>query len=404
MAKRLANRLDPLTVKKLVGDPAKGKPPVPGRHPDGWNLYLVVDPSGAARWSFMYRSRVTGKRREMGLGSYHPEANGLAKARARAVEARGQLADELDPVTVKKTRQAVMTFGTLADEIMAKKEKDFRSTTAAARTKRALEHYCQPIRDIPVNKIGTEEVLSVLRPIWSAKAETARKVRGSIEEVLNAAKARGMRTGENPAAWRGHLDHILERKRPAPVKHHAAMNRDALPGFMAGLRSRDATAARALEFQVLCASRPGEVHNATWDEFDLDGGVWTIPAAKMKGERIHRVPLSARAVEIVREMKEFATSEYVFPGAKPGKPMTGPVFDRLMARMKVVGVTAHGFRSTFRDWATEVGGYPRELAEIALSHVVGDATERAYARGDALDRRRAMMEGWSKFCAGDGHA
>lgn len=398
MARRAINRLDPLTVKKLIGDPKKNKPAVAGRHPDGWGLYLVVEPNSSARWSFLYRSRVTGKRREMGLGS--TVAVSLALAREKAADAREALAKGNDPITEKRASAAIPTFGQAADELMSRKEKELRSKGARDRAKNALEVICKPIRDTPVNLVDTEAVLSVLRPIWSTKSETARKARGLIEQVLAAAKAKGHRTGDNPAALKGHLDHWLDKRPKGSVEHHASMHRDDLPDFLALLRSKDATSARALEFQVLTAARPGEAIGARWSEIDLQAKLWTIPAARMKADREHRVPLSPRAVEILQEMTVMPDAEFVFPGSRPGRPMSGAAFERLLTRMKVVDVTPHGFRSTFRDWAGEVSSFPRELAEAALSHVVGDATERAYARGDALEKRRKMMITWANFCAG----
>jgi integrase len=393
MGKRETNRIDPLTMKRLI------KAKVPGRHPDGWGLYLVVEPVGSARWAFMYRSRTTGKRREMGLGS--TEALGLAEARLAARDARELLAEGKDPITERKTLIVVPTFGEYADTwYKIKKEPDLKSKQAKARAKYALEHHCKPIRDLPLNKVDTAAMLKVLEPIWTASPEAARKARGLIEQVLDAAKVSNYRTGENPAVWRGQLSTQLSKARPA-VKHHASMSRDDLPAFMLALRAREATAARALEFQILTAARPGEAIAASWDEFDLEAKLWTVPASKMKGERVHRVPLSDRAVAIIKEMDRFREGAFVFPGAKSGKPLSGPVFERLMDRMKVTGATPHGFRSTFRDWAGEVSHYSRELAETAISHVVGDATERAYARGDALEKRRKMMADWATFCGND---
>jgi len=214
---------------------------------------------------------------------------------------------------------------------------------------------------------------------------------------LNAAKAKGYRKGENPAVWRGHLDHLLPKPSALDRGHHAAMKREELPGFVAELRARPATAARALEFVILTACRTGEALGATWDEIDLKEKVWTVPAKRMKGGVEHRVPLAPRALEILEEMKAIRNGPFVFPGQKKDGAMTGAAFDRLRDRMKVSDITSHGFRSTFRDWCGEVTSFPRELAEAALAHTVGDATERAYRRGDALERRRKLMEAWAKF-------
>lgn len=393
MARREINRLDPLKVGRLI------KAAVAGRHADGLGLYLVVDPSGAARWVFLYRRRGEDRKREMGLGSAH--AVTLKRARERATEARAMLAEGEDPIEARRAVVAIPTFGEMADAVLANKEAEYRSQAAKNRAKRALEVYCAPIRPTRVDRVDTEAILAVLKPIWSDKPETAQKARGLIEAVLNAAKAKGYRTGDNPAAWRGHLDHLLAKRQKLTKGHHASMERQALPGFVSALREREAVSARALEFVILTACRAGEALGARWDEMDLEAKVWTIPADRMKSGKEHRVPLSARAVEIVEGMKASRIGPFVFPGQKPDRPMWHMSFDNLMSRMEVTGVTTHGFRSTFRDWAGEVSSYPRELAEAALAHVVGDQTERAYARGDALEKRRAMMEAWAKFCAGD---
>jgi integrase len=396
LARREINRLDPLKVASLI------KNKQAGRHADGGGLYLVVEPNGAARWAFLFRWRASraapgaGKLREMGLGS--TLAVSLKKAREKAAIARGHLADGLDPIVARKAEEGVPTFGQVADELVAVKVAESRGKATEARLKRALEVYAADLRPMRVDQVDTEAVLGVLKPIWSEKAETAQKTRQLIEAVLSAAKARGWRTGENPAAWRGHLDHLLPKRSKLDQKHHAAMSRDEVPAFMMALRARDAMAARALEFLVLTAARAGEVLGATWDEIDLQAKVWVVPAERMKAGREHRVALSGRAVEILQELHDVKTGPLVFPG-QGGKRMSGMSFDKLMARMKIEGVTTHGFRSSFRDWCGEVSTFPREVAEAALAHTVGDATERAYRRGDALEKRRKLMEAWAGFCS-----
>jgi integrase len=391
MAKREINRLDPLSVPRLI------KAAAAGRHADGLGLYLVVDPSGAARWVFLYRRRGENRKREMGLGSAHTVT--LKRARERAADARGLLSEGQDPIEAKRAVVVIPSFGEVADDVLANKEAEYRSQAAKNRAKRALEVYCEPIRSTRVDRIDTEAVLGVLKPIWSDKPETAQKARGLIEAVLNAAKAKGFRTGDNPAAWKGHLDHLLAKRQKLTKGHHPSMDREALPAFVANLRTREAVSARALEFTILTACRAGEALGARWDEMDLEANVWTIPAERMKSGKEHRVPLSARAAEIVESMKANRIGPFVFPGQNPERPMWHMSFDNLMERMGVEGVTTHGFRSTFRDWAGEVSTFPRELAEAALAHVVGDQTERAYARGDALEKRRKMMEAWATFCS-----
>lgn len=397
MAKRDSYRLDPLKVASLI------KAPTPGRHADGGGLYLVVEPTGSARWAFLFRwrsNRATpgaGKLREMGLGSSGSVS--LKRAREKAAAARANVADNIDPIAARKAEEGIPTFGEVADEVMATKTAESRSKASEARLKRSLEVYAADIRAMRVDAVDTAAVLSVLKPIWTTKTETAHKTRGLIEAVLNAAKAKGYRSGENPAAWRGHLDHLLAKRSKVDRNHHAAMPRGELPAFVAALGTRKAVAALALEFVILTACRAGEALGATWAEIDLKEKVWTIPGERMKAGRLHRVPLSDRAVEILEEVKKLG-ADLLFPGQGKKKQMSGAAFDRLMERMKVTGVTTHGFRSTFRDWCGEETTHPRELAEAALAHAVGDQTERAYRRGDALERRRELMTAWANFCSG----
>lgn len=399
MARREGNRLDALTVTRLI----KGK--VAGMHPDGWGLYLVVDANGASRWLYLYRSKVTGKRREMGLGTAMGPGSRmvvpLQRAREKAGDARSLAADGKDPIEVKKAESAVETFGQVADRFLEKKNKELNSKGAQDRAKHALQVICAPIRDLPVNMVDTKSVLSVLEPIWTAKPESARKARGLIEGVLSAAKAAGMRSGDNPATLKGHLDHWLEKRGKDDVEHHPSMKLADLPGFMAALRTKDATSARALEFQILTAARPGEVIGAQWEEIDLKARVRTIPGKRMKAGREHRVPLSPRAIEILEEMGKFKEGAFVFPGGRAGRPMSGAAFQRLLTRMKVADVTPHGFRTTFRQWVRDVSKFSFELGEAAIAHVPGDATVQAYVRSDALEKRRPMMTAWATFCVSE---
>lgn len=403
--KRDSNRLDTLTVERMKnasGDGDKKSPLKPGRHADGGGLYLVVEPSGSARWAFIFRWRDNpgrpgaGRLREMGLGSLG--AVTLRRAREKATAARASLADGVDPIAARKAVAGIPTFGEVADEVVAVKAAETDSKASVARLKRALEVYAAELRPLRVDSVDTAAVLAVLRPIWLTKSETAHKARGLIEAVLNAAKAKGYRSGENPAAWRGHLDHLLPRQSKAGRGHHAAMARGDLPAFMVALRQREAISALALEFLILTASRMSEVTGATWSEIDLDQKVWNRPAERMKNRRAHRVPLSPRAVEILEKVAAGRTGDFVFPGAGDGRSLSGGAFDALVRRMGVEGITTHGFRSTFRDWAGEETTFPRELAEEALAHTVGDQTERAYRRGDALEKRRALMDAWARYC------
>jgi integrase len=249
-----------------------------------------------------------------------------------------------------------------------------------------------------VDRITTDDVLSVLKPLWNDKLETASRLRGRIERVLDAAKAQGLRSGENPARWRGHLDQLLPKRQRLARGHHAAMNYSDVPVFMSDLQARQATAAVALEFAILTAARSGEVRGARWEEIDLDRAVWTVPPRRMKGGREHRVPLSQRARNIVNTMYEGRNSDFVFAGQKPGRPLSVQAFLRLLSRMKIEGVTVHGFRSAFRDWAAECTNFPNEVCEAALAHSIGNQVEAAYRRGDLFDKRRKLMDAWAVYC------
>ena len=384
--KRLGNRITEETLKTA------------GRHADGGGLYLSVGPGEARRWVFLYRWR--GRLKEMGLGSFN--AVTLAKARERAAEARGQVAEGIDPIEAKRALKAIPTFGELADEFIQAKQAEWVNDKHKAQWAMTLETYAAPLRSLRVDRVETADVLSVLREVWLEKPETASRVRGRIERVLDAAKAKGFRSGENPARWRGHLDHLLPKRQKLTRGHHAALPFAEVADFVARLREREGMAALALEFVILTAGRSGEVRGATWGEIDLKAKVWTVPAERMKAQREHRVPLSARAVEILTQLQPLATGEpgcLVFPAAN-GKALSDAAFSALLMRMGIErgSVTPHGFRSSFRDWAGESSTFPREVAEAALAHTVGNATELAYRRGDALEKRRKLMDAWAGFC------
>ena len=365
-----------------------------GKHSDGGNLYLIVSETGSRKWVLRFTWRGTAK--EMGLGSANDVP--LADARERAADARRLLARDLNPIDERKRGGGIPTFGALADDVCETLAAGFRNEKHKAQWRMTLETYAAPLRSKPVDTISTEDVLAVLKPIWTAKPETASRLRGRIEKVLDAAKAKGFRTTENPARWRGHLDHLL----PKPLKlsrgHHAAMPYEELPAFMGELRQREANAALALEFCILTAARSGEVLGCRWSEIDLDKKVWTVPAHRMKAGREHRVPLSGRVVAILRELAEADARPFVFPGQARNKPLSNMAMDMMLRRMKRDAATVHGFRSSFRDWAGNVSNFPREIAETALSHVIGDKAEQAYRRSDALEKRRKLMEAWATFC------
>ena len=365
----------------------------PGKYGDGGGLQLAVAPTGAKKW--VLRFLWQGNAREMGLGSY-PEV-GLAEAREKAIAGRRLARSGVDPIAERKQDRRVPTFGKLADEVVTEQSKGFRNDKHRAQWKITLETYAAPLRVKAVDAITTEDVLGVLKPIWTTKTETASRLRGRIERVLNAAKAKGHRSGENPAAWRGHLENLLPKRQKLTRGHHAAMPYADVPAFVARLRERDAVAALALEFAILTAGRSGEVLGARWREIDFGARIWTIPPERMKAAREHRVPLSESAFAILEKLGEARVSEFIFPGQGAGRPLAEMVLRRMLRRDADV-VTVHGFRSSFRDWAGNETHFPRELAEAALAHVVGDKAEQAYRRSDALEKRRTLMEAWAQWC------
>ena len=354
---------------------------------------MAVAPTGAKKW--VLRFLWQGKAREMGLGSY-PEVS-LAEAREKAIAGRRLARSGADPIAERRKDRGIPTFGELADEIAGQLAEGFRNEKHRAQWKMTLTVYAGPLRAKPVDKIETTDVLAVLRPIWQEKPETASRLRGRIERVLNAAKAKGLRSGENPAAWRGHLENLLPKRQKLTRGHHAAMPYADVPAFVARLREREAVAALALEFSILTAARSGEVLGARWSEVDLDARVWTIPAKRMKAGREHRVPLSESALAVLEKFGEARVSEFIFPGQGAGRPLSEMALRRMLGLVADV-VTVHGFRSSFRDWAGNETHFPRELAEAALAHVVGDKAEQAYRRSDALEKRRALMEAWAQWC------
>lgn len=364
------------------------------KYGDGGGLQLAVSPTGAKKW--VLRFVWQGRPREMGLGSY-PEVS-LAVARELAIAGRRLARSGVDPISERRKDRGIPTFGELADEIAEQLGEGFRNEKHRAQWKSTLKTYAEPLRAKPVDKIETTDVLAALRPIWKTKPETASRVRGRIERVLNAAKAKGYRTGENPAAWRGHLENLLAKQSRLSRGHHAAMPYKDVPAFMARLRERDAVAASALEFAILTAARSGEVLGARWSEIDLDAKVWTLAADRMKAARPHSVPLSDAALAVVAKLAKAKVSEFVFPGQRAKKPLSVMALDMVLRRMGVDNATTHGFRSAFRDWAGNETAFPRELAEHALAHVIGDKAEQAYRRSDALERRRALMAAWARHC------
>ena len=374
----------------------------PGMLADGNGLYLQVTRGNARSWIFRYFRN--GKSHEMGLGSL--KAVGLAAARLKAAECRGLLADGIDPIAARDAEHAQraletargMTFDDCADAYIKAHSTAWRNQKHAAQWTATIRTYVSPVfGSLPVRAVDVALVMKVLEPIWTTKPETAGRIRGRIESVLNWAKARGYRTGENPAQWKGHLDNLLPaRGKIAKVKHHAALPYDQASQFIDALRRQEGIAPLAFEFAILTAARTGEIIGARWDEIDLAQKVWTVPASRMKGGREHRVPLSAEALAVLSRLSKGDPEDFVFTGHKKS-PLSNMALLMLLRRMGRDKLTAHGFRSTFRDWAAERTNFPREVAEAALAHVVGDKVEAAYRRGDFFEKRRRLMEAWGEF-------
>lgn len=376
----------------------------PGWHGDGDGLWLRVKPDGNRSWVFV--SVRHGRRREMGLGAYGRGVRdvSLSAARAKADEVRAILGRGGDPFKELPERLASIkprTFGAVADELLETMMPTFKNAKHAAQWKMTLAEYAKPLRKIPIAEVSTDDVVRVLRPIWGTKPETATRLRGRIEKVLDRGKALGLRQGENPARWRGHLDHILGKPDKLRRGHHAAMPYDAIPGFMALVRAAPGFGPRALELTILTACRTSEVIGAKWDEFDWDAKIWTIPAARMKAGRPHQVPLTDRMIAILKDCADKRLNDFVFPGKRPQRPMSNMAMNMFMRREGAGHFTVHGFRSSFRDWAGDRTAFARDIAEMALAHKVGDAVELAYRRSSALEKRRKLMEAWEAFCAKD---
>jgi integrase len=397
MPKKLSNALTPLAVKNAK----------PGRHADGAGLHLLVKQSGARSW--VYRFMLKGRSRDVGLGAAGSGGLSLADARDEAAALRLKVKAGIDPLEerdreaadtfaeAQAAKVAGITFKAVAEAYIAANEASWRNDKHRQQWKNTLATYVYPVMgDLPVADIATAHVLKILEPIWREKPETASRIRGRIETVLDSAKARGYREGENPARWRGHIAQILPPRSRLTRGHHKAMAYAMVPSFVRALHTREATAALALEFVILTASRSGEVVGAKWDEVDLDKAIWTIPAVRMKAAKEHRVPLSPRAVEILESLKPLE-SEWLFPGAKGGK-LSGMAMAMLLRRMKQ-DCTVHGFRSGFRDWAAECTAYAHEVCEMALAHTIGNKAEAAYRRGDLFEKRRRLMADWASYCA-----
>ena len=418
---RFVDKLSPAFVKNAE----KGKVK-PGMYADGGGLYLCVgaptakalakDPKAAGAVSWIFRYMHNKRAHEMGLGSLH--TFGLAEARERARRARQQRADDIDPLAERQAKRdrarleaaKAMTFRQCAEHYVAANRAAWKNAKHAGQWETTLETYVYPtLGKLPVQVIDTGLVMQVLEPIWTSKPETASRVRGRIESILDYAAVREWRPkGDNPARWRGHLDKALPaptdakravRRETGRTEHHRALPYDEIAAFMAELRRRPGMAACALEFAILTAARTGEVIGARWGEIDSANRIWTVPAGRMKGGREHRVPLSDAAWRLIEQCCDRqAADSLLFPGADPRRPLSQMALLMMLRRMQRDDVTAHGFRSTFRDWAAERTNFPAEVAEMALGHAVGDKVESAYRRGDLFQKRRQLADAWAKFC------
>jgi len=401
----MAGGLNKLTARGVAGHTAKG------RYADGGGLYLQVDANGGKQWIFRFQAKAEPsaplKRVEMGLGGIKKVS--LVAARELAARHRAAVAAGLNPLEIKRAAPALAqseelaklgrTFETVATAMLATKDAGWRNDKHRAQWRTTLATYAASLSAMDVADVKTEHVLKCLQPIWATKPETASRVRGRIEAVLNAARARGLTPEDraNPARWKGHLDHLLPKRSKLSRGHHPALPWRDLPGFMLQLREREAVAARALEFIILTAARSGEVRGMTWDEVDFAQSVWVVPAERMKATKEHRVPLSRSALAVLSKMGGPQPGGFVFPNDK-GRAMSDMVFKALFERMEAGHITAHGFRSSFRDWAGDATAFAREDIEAALAHRIADKAEAAYRRGDALEKRRKIMEAWANHC------
>jgi integrase len=403
--------LGKLTVKGLE------KLTEPGRYGDGAGLWLQIRKPDAGRKegraeagrSWLFRYARLGRQRQMGLGPY-PDV-GLAEARDRATQARRLLRLGSDPIGAKQARAAeaavqaaTMTFKAVAELYLTAHEGTWRNAKHRYQWRQTLESYVYPVMGgIPVAAVEIGAVMKVIEPLWTTKPETAARVRGRVETIIDYATARGWRTGENPARWRGHVENLLPaRSKVAAVVHHAALPWAEMGAFMAALVQQGGTAALALRFTILTAARTTEAIEARWQEIDMDHATWTVPGQRMKAGREHRVPLSDAAIDVLHTLlpgRSATGGGFVFSGQRPGTPLSNMAMTALLRRMGRGAITVHGFRSTFRQWAGDNPLVAREVAEAALAHALKDKTEAAYARGDLFDRRRVLMEKWAEFCA-----
>lgn len=370
-------------------------------YPDGGGLYLQVD--GGKSW--LYRYKISGKTRYMGLGAY-PEVS-LADAREAAANWRKVKAEGSDPIVIRDARrreadreqERTITFGECATAYIEAKKAGWSNEKHIEQWTNTLKTYAAPINDLSVQEVDTPRVQACLEPIWSVKPETASRVQLRIKKVLDWARVKNYREGENPARWDGHLSELLPQKNKVKkVTHFAALPFREVAEFMAILRTKDAIAARMLEFTILTGARTGESMGSLWEEIDFEARKWTIPPERMKAGKEHGVPLSDRAIEILRQVEMVRHSDYVFPGQKPGRGLSNMAMTSVLRRMGYGHVTVHGFRSCFRDWAAECTNTPNIVCEMALAHSIRSDVEKAYRRGELFDKRRKLMENWANYC------
>lgn len=394
---RKAKELSSLAVGRLREE---------GRHAVGGVDGLHLRLAGASR-AWVLRAKIGERRCDIGLGPY-PEVT-LAEARDAAIDLRRQIRRGLDPLAERRATRMqsqaqgrpVVTFRSCADAYVEMNRAGWKNAKHIAQWSSTLETYAFPkIGDVAVAEVDTRAVLAILQPIWTTKTETASRLRGRIEAVLDWARVQGFREGDNPARWRGHIDKMLPPpRRVQTVTHHAALPYSDVPDFVKALRTRSGTSARALEFSILCAARGGEVRGALWDEFDVSEGIWTVPAERMKASKEHRVPLSPQALAVLESLPRFDKEPFVF-GAPGGGILSENAMTAVLKRMGRGDITQHGFRSSFRDWAGETTDYPREVIEHGLAHQLKDKAEAAYQRGDLLLKRKSLMRDWGSFCSG----
>lgn len=401
-------KLNPKQVENLTD---------PGTYEDGDGLRLVIKKTGRKYWVLRYQ--LNGKRRDIGLGTYPDPSNetrskrdlSLKAARSKAAILQERISNGIDPIdaanTEREAKEAAaiteaakqITFDNVAADYIAAHRPGWKNAKHAQQWENTLNTYASPfIGKLSPGEITTEHVLKVLQPIWTTKPETASRVRNRIELVLDAAKARRLREGENPARWRGHLDKLLpKREKVQAVKHHPALPWSELPAFMAKLKKLDKVTFKAMQMTILTACRTSEVLGATWDEIDLEARVWTVPAERMKMRKEHRVPLADALVALLEQLPSFDDNPHLFPGMKTGKPLSNMAMLMGLRHIKRDDLTMHGFRSTFRDWAGECTPHPRDVCEQALAHSLGNAVEAAYRRGDLFEKRRALMDDWAHY-------